>query len=555
MRTLCRPVLVASAVLASTLIATPASADESTGELPGTGELSAMAQARPSTIAEAEQQFTDRTPAQFREQGLTWAPCPAESFPAIEQEAALAAGLECATVLAPRDWNAPAGGETIEVAISRVPQPAGRPERTVLSNPGGPGVAGLSLPATYGTQPAFAATEFIGIDTRGSGASTPLTCAADLPQIYVDLPDPRDRSAGALAQVEDAMSGVAANCAADPYAEFVTTEQIVGDLDLVRHLLGRETVDYYGASGGTWTGAQYATYFPARVGRFVLDSIMDVTGSHQDSFGLQPMGIDRRFRGDFANWVAQNSWAFHLGNTPEEVVASYEQLRANLAARPLDLDGSQMDGFALDGAVTGAMYDSTGFEGLAWTMVYLRAAHAAAVVGDLVGLEEFTRRAAEQQPAPATDPFDGRMLSSFHAITCNDTTTTRGAEFWNARGEELGPQYPVRGWMETWEPCAYWERPELTLPQPDGRDLPPVLHLQGLTDGMTPVEGARNTAAALPGTLITTADGDHGVFGAGNACVDDVVAEFIATGTLPATSEVTCPGVPIPPVGSTLLGS
>ncbi|WP_432562961.1 alpha/beta hydrolase [Kineococcus sp. SYSU DK003] len=545
--------LTGVAVLATSLVAAaPATAAGPTTGLPGTGELSALATARPATVEQAEQQFTDRTPERFRDQGLAWAACLPEFFTEAERPFAVQAGLECAPVTVPRDWNSPDDGAEVTVVISRVPQAGPRPERSLLSNPGGPGGAGLAMPAAYGRFPGLAGSEFIGIDVRGTGASTSLHCADGMLTAFATLPDTRDRSAAALEAAEAQLSAVAAECAADPLAEFVTTEQTVADLDLVRHLLGRETVDYYGVSGGTWLGAQYATYFPARVGRFVLDSALDVTTSMQEAFGWQPFAYERRFEVDFGAYAAQYDWLFHLGSTPEEVVATYAQLRNDLEARPVEvpLQGT-VDGFTLDSLITAAMYNSSGFENLAWTMLYLRAAHAAAVVGDLVGLDLAARRAGEQMEL-VPDPFTSSSVSTFYAITCNDTQWSQGAEFWNARGDELGPRYPIRGWQATWQPCGYWDRPDLTLPEPDGRDLPPVLVLQSLTDAATAYEGGAQTAKALPGTFVTVEGGDHGVYGTDNPCVNDLVTTFLADGSLPA-SDLTCPAAPVPAPGSQLI--
>ena len=46
-------------------------------------------------------------------------------------------------------------------------------------------------------------------------------------------------------------------------------------MDVVRGLLGRTKMDWFGASYGTQLGATYATLFPKTVGRMVLDGAVD----------------------------------------------------------------------------------------------------------------------------------------------------------------------------------------------------------------------------------------------------------------------------------------
>ncbi|HNQ08230.1 MAG TPA: alpha/beta hydrolase [Tetrasphaera sp.] len=44
-------------------------------------------------------------------------------------------------------------------------------------------------------------------------------------------------------------------------------------------------------------------------------------------------------------------------------------------------------------------------------------------------------------------------------------------------------------------------------------------------------------------------EGDHGINGSGNPCVDDRVNMFLATGST-VTTDVTCEGLPIPAPGA-----
>jgi pimeloyl-ACP methyl ester carboxylesterase len=47
----------------------------------------------------------------------------------------------------------------------------------------------------------------------------------------------------------------------NPLTPYINTEQTVRDMDLIRHLLGDEKLNYIGYSYGTWLGAWYAGRF------------------------------------------------------------------------------------------------------------------------------------------------------------------------------------------------------------------------------------------------------------------------------------------------------
>ncbi|WP_337061599.1 alpha/beta hydrolase [Kineococcus sp. G2] len=570
-----RPTLAAAvaAALGATLLAggtasaaTAPTTTAPTASLPGDAPLSQLATERPATLPEAERLFAERYPALYRDQVPSWAPCTAEAVGSAQ----VAGLLECAEVLVPRDHRDPAAGEPLRIAISRLPQQGERPARTVVTNPGGPGGAGLSL-ASLGLQPALAGTEVIGLDVRGTGASSPLTCGADLVAAAAGTPDPRDRSPEALAATAAAMRAAAQACADDPLVDVVNTEQTIADVDLVRHALDRETIDWVGYSGGTWLGAQYATYFPARVGRFVLDSSVEATAAFQEVFSEnQPPAFQRRFEADFATWAASYDWLFGLGPTAGAVEGTYERVRAELAARPLQLDGVVLvDGAVVDVLVAQAMYSKTAFEQLAWILrgldvvTGLRAAAGSdaaaggavdAAAADLARRVEalLPDRLAEERPSAAET-----MNATFFATTCNDTAWSRGEEFWNDLGRIQGSQYPLRGWWVTQQPCGYWDRAPLSLPRPDGRDLPPLLIVQSRHDPATSYEGAVETHEALGSSIMVTVEdeGDHALYAsAGNPCVDAVVDEFLTTGVAPE-QDVTCAGTGVPAPGSQLLSS
>lgn len=88
------------------------------------------------------------------------------------------ASFQCATAQVPLDYANPTG-QTIDIALKKLPSTSGEPIGTLFVNPGGPGGSGVEHVSAG--EAAFSADlrsnfDIIGFDPRGVGASAPLTC-------------------------------------------------------------------------------------------------------------------------------------------------------------------------------------------------------------------------------------------------------------------------------------------------------------------------------------------------------------------------------------------
>lgn len=461
--------------------------------------------------------YAQAEPNPHLDQTIAWAAC--ADIPSPD--------LECGTFQAPFDWRTPNDGRKITIAVSRL-KPKGETRGSVLTNPGGPGGPGRTLPLVYtGRAKLVDNFEVIGIDPRGTGAGSNVTCGGF---DWLGLTDPRDRSRANTELIYDAaeLQATACQTRSGEFGKVVNTEQTVRDLDLLRQLLGRDKVSWIGYSGGSWMGAHYATYFPNRVDKFVLDSNTDFTSTFQDVFDNFGHGFERRFRTDFLPWVAQYDGLYHLGTTGEQVRQVYETTRAELAREPLHLpDGTVVDAVTLDLVLIQAQYSKQMFP------------DAAAA---LASVEQATRSGAT-----ALARFPDAQNGTLYAITCNDTKFRHNRTTLALEAERLGKKYPLFGYYQLLAPCAFWNRPPLELKKPTGKGVPPVLMVQSVRDPATPLEGAQRAHRNFEGSrlLTVTDEGDHGIYGFGNPCVDDVVEAFIVDGKVPPR-DLTCPGMPLP---------
>ncbi|MFC0625084.1 alpha/beta hydrolase [Kribbella deserti] len=474
---------------------------------------------------------------------------------------------QCAMVTVPRDWNNQGAGVDLEVAVSRVAPKKGKPSRIVVGNPGGPGAPGLGMAPFLASRPALAKGHLaVGFDPRGTGNSSNVTCDGS-PMFTMDA---RDRDEENLDLIADAAELTSTYCERQSrdLLPFVTTEQTVKDLDLIRELLGFDHLDFVGYSGGTWLGAYYQTYFPEHVGRFVLDSNTDFTQPWQTTFEAQPEAFERRFREDFAGWAAKYHGRLQLGRTPAQVVAYYERLRAKLKAEPAIesfLDGMivvRYDQNTLDGMIANSMYSKQDFQSLAEDLRFIndlrdtmakKGAKAAQRKVDALpaavklahakrGKQAMQRRLGFGLPLS-----DDASNSTFFAITCNDTEWPRGQGYADDLSAELGPRYPLLGWSANQNPCYYWDRPSLDMPVPTGEGLPTTLMVQSDHDPATNVSLAMDAHEQYAGSRLVrvAGEGDHGIYGGINQCVDKVVDAFLTTGRSPAM-DVVCQGEGIP---------
>ncbi|MFH9611134.1 alpha/beta hydrolase [Streptomyces sp. NPDC017448] len=530
--------LIPTALLALALGTTPAGA----APAPGAGSPSP---------AERSSRTQPVSPV-FRSQQLVWQPCfpgPGEGLPPGGER------LECSTMKAPLDWNDQGRG-SIDLAVSRLRPVDGEPKNLLLTNPGGPGEPGVVVPLLF-LDPAHRAvadsSEIVGMDVRGTGDSTSVSCGGRT--IGRDR-DVRDRSRANVDAMLDSAQSMARACqqASAPLGDFVNTAQTVRDFDLLRALLGHERTNWFGFSAGTWLGAHYATAFPARTGRFVLDSSVPFTRTWQHHYALQPMGFERRFRQDFLPWVARYEQVYGLGGSASSVRSGYERVRAFLAGQPLPLeDGTVLTATTLDSLIAGSLYSKGLFPRGAELLAGLNAAIGgpspeAAGKGLTAGVSAL-RSAARMPGAPAGAP--DAVDATFYTVGCNDTPWYGNRQTLAATSAAQGRLFPLIGWRSIAEPCVFWKRPAVHLPKPTGRGLPPVLMVQSEHDPATPMEGAKLAASEFANArlLRVTDEGDHMLYGNGNACVDEAVNAYLADGVLPRR-DATCAGRPLPAPGA-----
>lgn len=528
--------------------------------------------------------------APYRSQVLAWQPCDATILGAQQQAlkdfgvtmAELGSRVTCATMRAPIDYANPARGE-LRVALMRVA--ALDPKQrlgAILFNPGGPGGDGLFLAPIFaaiwtradGPNPAAPlyrqmsrSYDVVGFSPRGTGASTRVYCGSN--ELLKPIAnDTADRSQANLDAMLYNARITAEACAKNPLTPFVNTDATARDMDLLRHLLGDEKLNYYGISYGTWLGTWYAGLFPERVGRMLLTGVVDQTQGIEESFLNIPMGYQRVFDELIVPYAAGHADIFsaragaprfgaifgsitdsNLRGAVSDVVSP--KLRQSSSATSAVLGMVAADAVRELLAVRPALDQSQLLARLASTPL----ASIVEVQGELT-LDDVAHDLARQivagyfarlSPAPRSVDVAGEDAMGF-AVVSNDYPMRLDVTGWIAATNRNAASYPLAGGMFTEWPGLYWGGPTVTRPSFERmRQAGDIVMMQTEYDGVTPLEGAEKSFAALPNASVVLIRGEysHGTFVPyGRPCSDEPVARYFLYGTKPAP-RTDCPGLPL----------
>ncbi|GGR29224.1 alpha/beta hydrolase [Streptomyces roseolus] len=436
------------------------------------------------------------------------------------------AGAEwrCATVKVPLDHAKPAGA-TLGVALIRK-EATDRKRRigSLLFNFGGPGASGVEmLPQLSGEYASLGERyDLVGFDPRGVGRSSGVVCRDDAEQAAAEaaVDSTPDTPAEEAAYLKDA-AGFGAGCArrSGTVIPYTTTSATARDLDVIRQALGDEKLHYFGISYGTQLGGTYAHLFPRRVGRLVLDAVVDPTADAAGHARHQTVGFQR----------ALDNYLRSTGQTPRAGTARITTLLAALDRRPLEVgDRLLTEGLATTGIAVTLYAESS------WPL--LTEALEAAEAGDGSGLLRL---------ADAYNDRDeqGRYATRSHsqrAISCADSSERPTA----ARAKALLPEFrrlsPVFGAFLAWDTagwCAGWPvKGEARTPAASAPGAAPVLVVGTTGDPATPYEGAERMAEELGegvGILVTNKGEGHGAYGT-SPCVTRTVDAYLLDGKVPA---------------------
>ncbi|MEU9995756.1 alpha/beta hydrolase [Streptomyces sp. NPDC050848] len=471
-----------------------------------------------STVTHAADTARTRGPVD-RVDRLDWTPCGPEGL-----------GQECATLSVPQDYADPTGPR-LSLAVSRIRSE--RPEArrgTLVVIPGGPGGSGVQRLSQKGPALVDALDgtyDLVAFDPRGVGGSSAASCGLD----------PDDARMVNLRSWPAADGSIDANVArsrrtaeaclrngGERLRSFTTANQ-ARDLDRFRQALGEEKLSAWGVSYGTYVGAVYATKYPHRNDRWVLDSSADPDPKRVARGWLADMakGSEDRFP-DFATWAADPARGeLRLAERAEDVRPLVVALASRLDREPKEstTPGVPLTGNVLRQALQNALYSDGAFASFA----------------------QLVRAAQDPKGKPVLPPALAAPMPQSDAalsigVICNDVQWPGSVRAHERAVAADRARHPLTAGMPVnMTPCSFWQPPAEKPTRITDRGPSNILMIQSLRDPSTPHASGLKMREALGARarLVSVDKGGHGMYlGNGNACGDAAVTTFLKTGERPA---------------------
>ena len=433
------------------------------------------------------------------------------------------ADVQCGTVTVPIDRSGAVPG-TINLRVVRIPATkSGSSGKAVFAFAGGPGQGATPFAQSFGAQLARTnrTHDVIVFDQRGTGESSPIDCT-DVDRVR-DVKD-------ADAQVRACAQKLGAT------APFFTTADTVQDIESIRAAAGYEQISLYGVSYGTKVELAYATTFPQRVARMVLDSVVQLEGPDpllRDSFRAVPRVLQELCRGGFCKGATKDP------------VADMQATVARMANGPLTGSVYTIKGKRQAASINASTLFTLlligDFESGLRSVV--PSAVRSAAQGDPQPLLRM-QKLIEPPPNPQAPELTEFSTGLWLATVCAelpfpwDPNTPEGERRAQARDRAalLDPalfnpfdQFTALTW-DMIEMCEHWPVSRRPAFGDLGSVTAPTLLVNGKTDLRTPVENAERMAAQLPNaTVLSIPEVGHSVGGSDpTGCAPEAIDDFIA---------------------------
>jgi pimeloyl-ACP methyl ester carboxylesterase len=426
----------------------------------------------------------------------------------------------CSTLLVPLDYSKPTG-RTLHIAVIRKPS-SGSHEGSLIINPGGPGASGVSFEAEAASSFSQLTVHYdlVSFDPRGVGLSDPIRCltSAQLTTFINTNPVPQDAAEHRRLVAQAKLFANDCFKRNGNYLEHVGTIDQARDMDVLRAALGDAKLTYYGASYGTYLGAEYAQLFPTHIRAMVLDGALNPDERSTQENLVQAEGFETDLHDFLAACV--NSGTCPLGSTDAAAQAGLESLRAQVTAQPESVNGRELGAGDFFEGLAAGLYSTSDWPQL-WAVL------GNAMKGNGAGLMVFADSLTERN----SDGSYTNLIESNLAINCIDRPSPRSVGTYDSKARAFAKKSPDFGEAIEYGslPCAFWKVPPVGTVHPvHARGAPPILVIGTTRDPATPYVWAQALAKQLSSGVLLTHDGDgHTAYLDNNPCVDAAVKSYI----------------------------
>lgn len=327
--------------------------------------------------------------------------------------------------------------------------------------------------------------------------------------------------------------------------------------DTLRYLPGEEKIQYYGVSYGSYLGGTFATMFPDRVGRLVVDGVVEYKNYLSGNWSSNLVDTEKSMDAFYFHCARAGYPACVLANetgssTPSEIKKRSESIIQSLYHNPLPVYAPHADVLSyseMKSLIFTSLYAPIlVFPIMAFTLLAIEQKDSASLAPLVWALHPSSCAASDPQFDYAT-AADAQI-----AIACSDgdDQSYMDREAFQAFAKELATASPTGGslWSVIRMNCIH--HGTLAVHRFTGpfkaKTSHPLLFVGNTADPVTPGRYAQQMAEGFEGAVALMQDsGGHCSDSAFSYCTTGYIKQYFQTGELPPAN-TTC-GVDVQPFG------
>ena len=471
---------------------------------------------------------------------IKWHDCPEEHTKPLWR-------LECATMDVPQDHFNKANSETFTIHLVRS---RGRnATKNVLFNPGGPGASGygMILHNSWMLHPRIGEDyHLVGFDPRGISRSVPQEKASLDKSLLVptnelsDLP-PKTPSENKrqFSRAQEGVGQVLEHLTA--HDQFVNTPQTAADMNTMLDMLGQDHMYYWGVSYGTILGQTFATMYPNRTERMILDGVANHFEWYLEPFMAEAFHDTLNSTMDFAQQCFDSR--DQCAMSPFFKTKDEARKLVDSIVFPLDIvESSNFD----EGFFTAYLFEATYSPGANWSNFAEDLAMA------LIGNREGNTSSPLPKEADLVELDAGNIFSTIQnkLIVLNDKLRTgvfKATELASLAMKDAHHRQKNRAMSlvnpnELYLPTLWPLRKTHSYrPRSHVKTKYPILFLSTTNDPITPLLSAKKASEVFEGSRVIQINGTgHGSHSVPSMEMARKMVAYLRNGSLPEEKVVVC---------------
>ncbi|KAI0769270.1 TAP-like protein-domain-containing protein [Trametes elegans] len=498
-----------------------------------------------------------------------------------DQNLVVDSSLSCGFLEVPLDYHNTSAGNG-RLALIKANATTDDRLGTMFYNPGGPGVSGIT--ALDAISPVLlnytgGRYDIVSWDTRGVGT---LTVPGDV--FCFDSVDDYDTFWADTLEVKGIeMTGkftdrgdisqllTQANITQSKYDElgkrclshksgrllqYVGTAATVRDLVALADALDGHgaSVNYWGISYGTIIGSWLINMFPERMGRIILDGVVDPVAFSQIEPSLgwstQLIDSDKTYAGFYTGCALAGPEGCPIasaGQSPEEVDQDIQSLLQKAHNATVRNAFVPVTSGIIRGTLRPAMYSPSGWANFANTTYQAYASRVAQELHRGTNISSntaiFTGYRHTKRQASETSPYSSQAILCGDSVDLGNTTMTDVFKSIIQNSRNVSQMFSA-AWPSVPYYCSFWPVRAVERYQgPFNKTLSGHILVIGNTyDPVTPFRSAE-LVAELHGSqarLVRLNTFGHTSEASPSTCIRDIITQYMGNGTLPDDNDTTC---------------